>query len=82
MDEATDEIEDTFINLLTHHAFGGGERFLIEQNVAKSFQQAVNKRINDDIPKILGSFAIMFIYVSLSLGKLNCFENRVNIYFQ
>ena len=52
---------------------------LIEHNVAKSFQEAVNERIIDDIPKVLGSFLIMFVYVSFSLGKLNCFENRVNI---
>ena len=50
---------------------------LIERNVAKSFQEAVNERIMNDIPKVLGSFLIMFIYVSISLGKLDCFENRV-----
>ena len=51
---------------------------VIERNVQKDFQDAVNERINDDIPKVLGSFLVMFVYVSLSLGKLNCFENRVS----
>ena len=51
---------------------------IIERNVQKDFQEAVNERIMDDIPKVLGSFLVMFVYVSLSLGKLNCFENRVS----
>ena len=51
---------------------------VIERNVQKDFQEAVNERIMDDIPKVLGSFLVMFVYVSLSLGKLNCFENRVS----
>ena len=53
-------------------------RIIIERNVQKDFQEAVNERIMDDIPKVLGSFLVMFVYVSISLGKLNCFENRVS----
>ena len=54
-----------------------GSRVTIEKNIAKSFQESVNERIMGDIPKVLGSFLIMFIYVSLSLGSLNFVENRV-----
>lgn len=58
-----------------------GSRVTIEKNIAKSFQESVNERIMGDIPKVLGSFLIMFIYVSLSLGSLNFVENRVILLF-
>ena len=58
-----------------------GSHVTIEKNIAKSFQESVNERIMDDIPKVLGSFLIMFIYVSLSLGRLNFVENRVIFIF-
>ena len=58
-----------------------GSRVTIEKNIAKSFQESVNERIMGDIPKVLGSFLIMFIYVSLSLGSLNFVENRVIFIF-
>ena len=56
-----------------------GSLVTLEKNIAKSFQESVNERIMDDIPKVLGSFLIMFIYVSLSLGSLNFVENRVGL---
>ena len=58
-----------------------GSLVTLEKNIAKSFQESVNERIMDDIPKVLGSFLIMFIYVSLSLGSLNFVENRVILLF-
>ena len=58
-----------------------GSLVTLEKNIAKSFQESVNERIMDDIPKVLGSFLIMFIYVSLSLGSLNFVENRVIFIF-
>ena len=61
-----------------NHAIPEEHNIMIERNVAKSFQEAVNERIMNDIPKVLGSFLIMLLYVSLSLGKPDCFENRVN----
>ena len=84
LDEATNEVEDTFIKLLTKRRLSEYDSktkdngMVIERNVQKDFQEAVNERIMDDIPKVLGSFLVMFVYVSLSLGKLNCFENRVS----
>ena len=86
LDDATNEVEDTFINLLANrraentgnHSNSDENSIIIERNVQKDFQEAVNERIMDDIPKVLGSFLVMFVYVSLSLGKLNCFENRVS----
>ena len=44
--------------------------------VAKSFADAINERITGEIPKALGSFAIMFLYVTLALGQLNCTDNK------
>ena len=49
----------------------------IKQNIAKSLQESVNEPIMNEIPKVIASLNIMFVYVSLSLGNLNCVENRV-----
>lgn len=89
LDDSTNEVEDTFMNLLANkraentgnHSNADENSIIIERNVQKDFQEAVNERIMDDIPKVLGSFLVMFVYVSLSLGKLNCFENRVSYCF-
>jgi transcriptional regulatory protein LevR len=51
----------------------------MEFMIAKSFPDTINKKINSNIPKIAGSFLIMFVYVCVSLGNLNCIENRVRI---
>ena len=76
-------MEETFINLLAERRTNvsgddSSSDIIVERNVQKDFQEAVNERIMDDIPKVLGSFLVMFVYVSFSLGKLNCFENRVS----
>ena len=76
-------MEETFINLLAERRTNvsgddSSSDIIVERNVQKDFQEAVNERIMDDIPKVLGSFLVMFFYVSFSLGKLNCFENRVS----
>ena len=86
VDDATNEVEETFINLLAQRRTNvsgddsntDSSDIIVERNVQKDFQEAVNERIMDDIPKVLGSFLVMFVYVSFSLGKLNCFENRVS----
>jgi hypothetical protein len=50
---------------------------MVEFMVAKSFPDTINKKITSNIPKIAGSFLIMFVYVCLSLGNFSCIENRV-----
>jgi len=51
---------------------------MLEFMVAKSFPDTINKKIASNIPKIAGSFLIMFVYVCVSLGNFNCVENRVS----
>ena len=43
----------------------------------KSLQEAVNERVMEDIPKMLASFLLMFIYISITMGQMDCVENRV-----
>ena len=69
------------VGLVSNISKENGSLVTLEKNIAKSFQESVNERIMDDIPKVLGSFLIMFIYVSLSLGSLNFVENRVIFIF-
>ena len=69
------------VGVISNISKENGSRVTIEKNIAKSFQESVNERIMGDIPKVLGSFLIMFIYVSLSLGSLNFVENRVILLF-
>ena len=69
------------VGVISNISKENGFRVTIEKNIAKSFQESVNERIMGDIPKVLGSFLIMFIYVSLSLGSLNFVENRVILLF-
>ena len=45
-------------------------------NIQKGFEVSVNSRIFGDIPKAIGSFAIMFCYVAFNLGKLKLDDNR------
>ena len=81
IDEVTRSIEDEFIGILE------AERTKLETDedtehldfiVAKSFPDAVNERITGDIPKVLGSFALMFFYVGVALSKcrLDCVDNK------
>ena len=58
------------------------EGLLIEQNVAKSLQVSANSKGIEEMPKVLGSFIIMFIYVAITIGKLDCVENRVNAFLR
>ncbi len=58
------------------------EGLLIEQNVAKSLLVSANSKGIEEMPKVLGSFIIMFIYVAITIGKLDCVENRVNAFFR
>lgn len=78
IDDNTRSIEDKFIEILSSfrsNAKNAGNLSL-DFIVAKSFPDAVNDRISGDIPKVLGSFGLMFIYVTLALGKLNCTDNK------
>ena len=79
IDEVTRSIEDEFIGILE------AERTKLEAEdthldfiVAKSFPDAVNERITGDIPKVLGSFGLMFLYVGVALSKcrLDCVDNK------
>lgn len=78
IDENTRSIEDKFIQILTdfRRQNGGRGNLSLDFIVAKSFPDAVNERISGDIPKVLGSFGLMFLYVTLALGKLNCTDNK------
>ena len=75
IDENTKSIEDKFISILLEQRRNSSQ-FMLDFIVAKSFPDAVNDRITGEIPKVLGSFALMFIYVTLVLGKLNCVDNK------
>ena len=75
LDDATSEIEDAISASLKDTNSSGNVEVLA--NVAKNFQDSINHQILSDLPKIGGSFLIMFIYVSTSLGKFNCLENRI-----
>ena len=79
IDDVTRSIEDEFIGILE------AERTKLETDedtehldfiVAKSFPDAVNERITGDIPKVIGSFVLMFVYVGVALGKPNCVDNK------
>ena len=72
IDDKTKSIENKFIELLLDERINNNIEFII----AKSFSDAVNERITGDIPKVVGSFLIMFAYVGIALGKLNCLDNK------
>ena len=80
IDEKTRSIEDQFISLLFEQRQNMSEsnssRLKMDFIIAKSFPDAVNERITGDLPKVLGSFVLMFVYVTVALGKLNCIDNK------
>ena len=76
IDDKTKSIEGKFIDVL-HDERNHNNLTKIEFIVAKSFSDAVNERITGDLPKVFGSFVLMFAYVGLALGKLNCREQKV-----
>ena len=82
LDANTKKLEDNLIELLLTErenlSNDNSTDLSLEFMIAKSFPDTINKKINSNIPKIAGSFLIMFVYVCLSLGKLNCVENRVS----
>ena len=82
LDANTKKLEDNLIELLLHErdilAADNSTDLSMEFMIAKSFPDTINKKITSNIPKIAGSFLIMFIYVCLSLGNLSCVENRVS----
>ena len=82
LDANTKKLEDNLIEmLLTERENLSNDNttdLSMEFMIAKSFPDTINKKITANIPKIAGSFLIMFIYVCLSLGNLNCVENRVS----
>ena len=81
LDANTKRLEDNLIEMLL------AERELLSNDnstdlsmefmIAKSFPDTINKKITSNIPKVAGSFLIMFIYVCVSLGNMSCVENRV-----
>ena len=73
IDEVTKSIENQFIDILEAEKRNDSN---IDFIVAKSFADAVNERITGDIPKVIGSFVLMFIYVGVALGKPNCVDNK------
>ena len=78
IDDVTESIEDAFIAILEaekkQQELGGNSS--LNFIVAKSFPDAVNERITGDIPKVIGSFVLMFVYVGVALGKPNCVDNK------
>ena len=82
LDANTKKLEDNLIEmLLTERENLSNDNttdLSMEFMIAKSFPDTINKKITANIPKIAGSFLIMFVYVCLSLGNLNCVENRVS----
>ena len=78
IDDVTKSIEDAFIAILEaekkQQELGGNSS--LNFIVAKSFPDAVNERITGDIPKVIGSFVLMFVYVGVALGKPNCVDNK------
>ena len=82
LDANTKKLEDNLIEmLLTERENLSNDNttdLSMEFMIAKSFPDTINKKIAANIPKIAGSFLIMFVYVCLSLGNLNCVENRVS----
>ncbi len=82
LDANTKRLEDNLIEMLL------AERELLSNDnstdlsmefmIAKSFPDTINKKITSNIPKVAGSFLIMFIYVCVSLGNMSCVENRVS----
>jgi Niemann-Pick C1 protein len=77
IDDNTRSLEDKFIDILNAERVANhGQGLEIEFIIAKSFPDAVNERITGDIPKVIGSFVIMFVYVGVALGKLSCTDNK------
>ena len=74
LDRPTEELENAMIQILTEIQTSGNVS--LNFNVQKGFEVSVNSRIFGDIPKAIGSFAIMFFYVSFNLGKLKLNDNR------
>ena len=85
LDANTKKLEDNLIEMLLNErdilSNDNTSDLSMEFMIAKSFPDTINKKIASNIPKSAGSFLIMFVYVCLSLGNLNCVENRVNTYF-
>ena len=80
IDDKTREVEDIFIELLVNYRDkfqSPNSSYTLEFIVAKSFPDAVNERITGDIPKVVGSFIIMFAYVGIALGKFSWVDNMV-----
>ena len=75
LDDATKEVEDAMIAFIAKKKSEG-----VEANVQKSFQDAINQRILGDIPKVIGSFVLMFLYVSCNLGDVfHPIKNRIHL---
>eukprot|EP00095_Tigriopus_kingsejongensis_P012251 snap_masked-scaffold472_size162276-processed-gene-0.4 protein:Tk12251 transcript:snap_masked-scaffold472_size162276-processed-gene-0.4-mRNA-1 annotation:"hypothetical protein DAPPUDRAFT_306990" len=76
VDEVTLEFESELLKALRAPKVHADPNIVVYLNVARSFNDLSEKVINTDVLLFGVGFGIVFIYVQLSLGKLNLVEQR------